>query len=283
MLNGQPVTTADARVGDVIQIGATSLRLTDDGADLIDGEPSVVSSPTVPVRRDGFVPEARDRPGDVANDHRLSENGEEWVPLPTGPAPPLAVSASPSQTENVSVMVTDNSFVWALAFTPFLYLLVDVALGGALPDSAAVWGVVIALAVNSTLVLLDHRRLPDATRPNIWLGLLLVPIYLFQRSSRLRQTMAIPVVWCVAFAVSLAIPLASGVGASIDTSAVEQSIEAGIQEQLGFPVTAECPAGISAKPESTFQCTIEDDFGVTAIVDVTIQNSAGDIVWEVRR
>lgn len=204
----------------------------------------------------------------------------EQCPACRTPAP---TDRSRGGDPGLQATVVDNSFVWVLAFAPLLYLLVDVALGGTLPESAAAWGLVIAVVLNSALVILDYQRLPEAARPSMWLGLFLVPIYLFQRSSRLRQTMAIPVVWSVAFVVALVIPLASGVGSFIDAPAVEQSIEAGIQDQLGFPVTAECPAGISSKPESTFQCTIQDDYGVSAIVDVTIQNSAGDIVWEVGR
>jgi hypothetical protein len=32
----------------------------------------------------------------------------------------------------------------------------------------------------------------------------------------------------------------------------------------------------------TRTCTIEDEYGTVALVDVTIQNSNGDIVWKVQ-
>jgi hypothetical protein len=33
----------------------------------------------------------------------------------------------------------------------------------------------------------------------------------------------------------------------------------------------------------TRTCSIEDDYGDTELVDVTIQNDQGDIVWQVRQ
>lgn len=288
-LNGDPINGPSAATyGDTLQLGRTHLRLDADGVHELSGVPGsgrTTSLSTGNARQDMLPPQQ----AQISSPHA---HAAPSVPQPVGagnvawaaPGTPQPAFHSPSGqvVQERPQTTADNSFVWALAFTPLLYLLVDAAFDGTSPEAAAGWGLVVALAVNSTLVMLDHRRLPDEAKPNVWLGLALIPIYLFQRASRLRQSMAIPVVWCIAFAVSLVLPLATGVGMHIDSPAVEQSIESGIQDQSGFAVTADCPAGIPVDPGSTFQCVVETVNGTTAIADVTIQNSAGDVVWQVR-
>lgn len=68
----------------------------------------------------------------------------------------------------------------------------------------------------------------------------------------------------------------------LDPTVIEEEIESGVLEQGGFVVTAECPDPLSGKVGDTRQCLIEDEFGVTALVDVRIQNSEGYIIWEVQ-
>jgi hypothetical protein len=286
-LNGQPVQTADARAGDVIRVGSTMLRVSAQGVGVLGDPSSIASTPTTLLRHDAGGG-ARYMPGDVVNGHRLSVDGTRWDPMPPpGPshheAPTVEAMATRESGEPRLQAPVDNSLVWLLACSPLLYLLVDAALGATAPGAAAPLGVLIAWTVNSILVILDYRRLPSVGRPSVWSGLLFVPWYLFRRSSRLGQTLAIPVVWCTAAVASVALPLAAGVATFVDAPAVEQSIESGIRDQAGFSVTADCPPGIPANPGSTFQCTIEDEFGVTAIADVTIQNATGNFVWEVRR
>ncbi len=87
---------------------------------------------------------------------------------------------------------------------------------------------------------------------------------------------------------SLLVPLASCstvaelTGVTLDVSRVEEMIEDGVLEQGGFSVVATCPDPMVAKVGETRTCSIEDEYGDTELVDVTIQNSEGDVIWEVR-
>jgi len=71
-------------------------------------------------------------------------------------------------------------------------------------------------------------------------------------------------------------------GVTLDVSRVEKTIEDGVLQQGGFHVTASCPDPLVGQVGDTRTCQIVDDSGTTALVDVTIQNSNGDIVWKVQ-
>ena len=71
-------------------------------------------------------------------------------------------------------------------------------------------------------------------------------------------------------------------GVTLDSPKVENMIETGVLDQSGFSVTATCPNPLSGNVGDTRTCSIEDENGTVALVDVTIQNSNGDIVWKVR-
>ncbi len=75
----------------------------------------------------------------------------------------------------------------------------------------------------------------------------LVPVYLFFRSSKLKQNFAIPIVWCVAFLVSFSSAeiIANTLGVPLDTAAIEADIETGIQSQTGVTATVTCPSNPS--------------------------------------
>jgi hypothetical protein len=68
----------------------------------------------------------------------------------------------------------------------------------------------------------------------------------------------------------------------LNSSRVEDSIESGVKKQSGFAVTATCPSPMAAKVGETRQCTVTDDTGTVALVDVTVQSTAGDITWLVK-
>jgi outer membrane murein-binding lipoprotein Lpp len=69
---------------------------------------------------------------------------------------------------------------------------------------------------------------------------------------------------------------------NLDVAAVEAEIENGVLEQADIYVVATCPDPLSGQVGDVRTCSIEDDYGDTALVDVTIQNTDGDIVWEVQ-
>ena len=69
---------------------------------------------------------------------------------------------------------------------------------------------------------------------------------------------------------------------NLDVAAVEAEIENGVLEQADIDVVATCPDPLSGQVGDVRTCSIEDDYGDTALVDITIQNTDGDIVWEVQ-
>ena len=71
-------------------------------------------------------------------------------------------------------------------------------------------------------------------------------------------------------------------GVDLDVDRVEQTIEDGVLEQADIYVTATCPDPMAGQVGDTRTCSIEDDYGDVELVDVTIQNDNGDIIWEVR-
>jgi hypothetical protein len=71
-------------------------------------------------------------------------------------------------------------------------------------------------------------------------------------------------------------------GVTLDVSRVEEMLEDGVLEQGGFSVVATCPDPMVGEVGETRTCSIEDEYGNTELVDVTIQNTEGDVVWEVR-
>lgn len=72
------------------------------------------------------------------------------------------------------------------------------------------------------------------------------------------------------------------IGVTLDVPRVESEIENGVLDQAGYSVTATCPNPLSGQVGDTRTCSIEDENGTVALVDVTIQNTNGDIVWKVQ-
>ncbi|MEU7060032.1 DUF4333 domain-containing protein [Streptomyces sp. NPDC046197] len=181
-------------------------------------------------------------------------------------------------------MAVDNSFAWTLAFAPLLLVLLDglLAATGMASGPQAALAVLVAIGVNVSLALADHRRVRAAGHElPAALAALLVPVYLFQRQGRLRQSYAIPIVWCVTFLVSLggAGIIGNTLGVSMDTSAVQRQIEQGVQQQTGTAVTVQCPSSVTVRTGESFQCVVTAQDGSTAMATVTVQNSQGEFVW----
>lgn len=69
---------------------------------------------------------------------------------------------------------------------------------------------------------------------------------------------------------------------NLDVAKVEQMIEDGIYDQSSYTVIATCPSPMAGKVGEMRSCSVEDESGDTYIVDVTIQNKNGDVLWVVR-
>lgn len=90
-LNGQPVQTAHARVGDVLSIGSTRLRVSVAGVEFEDGASATPNSLTTLASTAGASAPPQYKPGDIVNGHRLSHDGTRWEPLPSPPQPSNAL------------------------------------------------------------------------------------------------------------------------------------------------------------------------------------------------
>ncbi len=225
----------------------------------------------------------------VSPDGQWQWDGSEWVPLaPRPPAPPLP---PPPFTETVlaptpAATSVDNTFAWTLAFAPLISVAVTGVLATMVTSGLEVISVVVAIALNSGLAILDNRRVrASGVEISNAMAVFLVPAYLFIRQGKLQQNYAIAIIWCVSFLISLggAGIIANTVGVQMDVDRVEQNIESEILDQTGYSVTADCPSSVAVRPGSTFQCFVKASDGSGGIVDVTVQNSAGDIVWVVRQ
>lgn len=68
----------------------------------------------------------------------------------------------------------------------------------------------------------------------------------------------------------------------LDSGKIERMIEQQASAQLGGEMVVECPDPMSAAVGDSRQCIINDEFGNTEIVDVTVQNREGYIIWKIQ-
>lgn len=71
-------------------------------------------------------------------------------------------------------------------------------------------------------------------------------------------------------------------GQEADIDLVESEIETGVQEQSGESVTADCPTSIDWEVGGTFHCVVEFVDGSRSMANVTMENDAGDITWQLQ-
>ena len=68
------------------------------------------------------------------------------------------------------------------------------------------------------------------------------------------------------------------VGVTIDVSSLESNIESTYAEN-GISVIADCPDPFVARPGESRNCLVTDDWGTTAIIKVSVENTNGDVTW----
>ncbi len=217
---------------------------------------------------------------------QVQEAVSPWPPQPpTVPPPALTVP------DAATALKIDNSFAWMLAFVPLVLVVLDLVLASSTTPSERLWiQIVTAVVLNSVLVFADWSRITKANPDtpvewwvSPWWGILLVPVYLFLRSSKLKQNFAIPIVWCVAFFASFAVSAFAamgGVGTSIDSRLLETKIESNVEQQTGATAQATCPTNPPATVGSTFTCTVTGGGG-TVTATVTVTSSQGDVTWRI--
>jgi hypothetical protein len=190
--------------------------------------------------------------------------------------------ARPTAAPPASLQAVDNTFAWLLAATPLVALVVEVILG--VIGSRSDIPFAVGLCVLAFLAIADARRVRAAGfEASAVLAVILVPAYLFVRSSKLRNGYAIPLAWCAAFAIFVGgfLVLPQALGVRIDSDFVEQSIATGIEDRAGISLVVACPEGISVRPGGVFSCTATATDGSQITIDVTVQNTQGDFTWDV--
>jgi hypothetical protein len=68
------------------------------------------------------------------------------------------------------------------------------------------------------------------------------------------------------------------IGVTINSPLLESNIVAKYAEN-GISVTADCPDPFVARPGESRNCLVTDDYGTTAIVKVSVENTNGDVTW----
>jgi len=177
----------------------------------------------------------------------------------------------------------DSWPAWLIAFIPLLALAIAIGFADGNPVIAYNSGW-IALLLNIGITVWDNSRLKSAGYPSLmgW-AVFLIPVYLYKRQKTTGQPIAPWLVWVGAFALSWAsIAILPGlVGVPIDQGKVESGITSWVADKTGIPVSSirtSCP-NPAAKPGETFLCTVTGG-GETANVQVTVENSNGDVTWQ---
>lgn len=97
--------------------------------------------------------------------------------------------------------VIDNRFVWALATVPILIsLLLNIFIGGSILTT------IVTIILNIVFLSLDMKAVQNAGKNAeswLWMGVVLVPLYLFMRASKTDKNYAYGLTWCGMFLVSL--------------------------------------------------------------------------------
>jgi hypothetical protein len=68
------------------------------------------------------------------------------------------------------------------------------------------------------------------------------------------------------------------IGVTIDSPLLESNIVATYADN-DIAVTAECPDPFVARPGESRNCLVTDDYGTTAIIKVSVENTNGDFTW----
>ena len=97
----------------------------------------------------------------------------------------------------------DNRYVWALATIPiFISWVIPMFVANSILITIVTW------ILNMIFLTLDVNALKKSGRDAgqwLWLGIVLIPLYLFMRASKTDRKYAYAITWCVMFAIDLLI------------------------------------------------------------------------------
>ena len=131
---------------------------------------------------------------------------------PTQQSVNITVGVPPSNAPNAKPYPDlSDKWVWTMACVPVLSLILAGLLGKAAVSSADVEvfklaKLVIILLVNVALLAFDIKELKQkGLTPGswIWLGLVLIPVYLFLRAAKTNKQYGYAILWCCLFFVSI--------------------------------------------------------------------------------
>jgi RNA polymerase subunit RPABC4/transcription elongation factor Spt4 len=109
------------------------------------------------------------------------------------------------------IIKTSDKWAWTLASVPLLLFVIDKMLETIIYGTTlTVVSWIIAIALNVTFFLLDKKQLEkDGFNPEgwMWLGIVLVPVYLFLRASKTTKKYGYAITWLITFFVSFLIRL----------------------------------------------------------------------------
>lgn len=218
---------------------------------------------------DGPTDQERDR-----RDRALFGPPKAEVYANSDPAP----RRSTATTTGLTASRPDPTYAWCVALLPLASVLVawlaPAVYAGSADGSLRGWVVVVVLAANIGLCLLDSRRLRAAGFPINSGWVIAVPVYLFMRSRDTRTTVAIPVAWVVTFLFSILALSTFAAVHSFSGAAVGNDIAEQLRAQPGGAgITVTCP-DMAGHVGDSFNCIAQDKRGQSGVIRVTLDAHA---------
>lgn len=178
-----------------------------------------------------------------------------------------------------------NVYYWVLSSLPVILGILAIALSTVFESNlvlGAYW--IITFLINIALVIADSNELKRVgIESSVLIGILLIPVYLYRRAKLLGAPQVGLIVWLIAFALSFIIQSfgQSNIGSVQNTDVVESSITSWLleNEYASADVSVICPDTVLSKPGATFLCTATSSLE-ELLFQVTIENVAGDVTWE---
>lgn len=151
-----------------------------------------------PCKVDEIILEVKN--GNITRESLVWKKGtDNWIPAGQSPLSYIFKSTVPTMPSNA----VDNRFVWALATVPILVSWFAEELFG-VPVLASI----VAIVLNIVFISLDVKTLEKSeihAESWLWLGIVLVPLYLFMRASKTNKQYGYAITWCLMFLVDLLI------------------------------------------------------------------------------
>ena len=116
----------------------------------------------------------------------------------------FGVEQAVQQSNAGSIVSISDKWAWAFGCVPIFILIFELLF----PDEF--WVYFVAIGINIVFFLLDRKELAKASFDSdgwVWLGVIIVPVYLFLRASKTTKKYGYAIAWCVLFAASIIISL----------------------------------------------------------------------------